>query len=70
MYRHLKSICEREWCIIFYLFTVAFEYLGCLGYYTLLTGKFTVVAKDRSAFILRVKPASQPKHVRISRPLK
>ena len=56
--------------ILFYLFTVIFEYLSRLGNYTLLTGKFTVVAKDRSAFILRVKPASQPNLVRISRRLK
>jgi hypothetical protein len=70
VYRHLKLICERKCCTFCYLFSVAFEYLNRLGPYILLTGKFTVVAKDRSALILRVKPASQPDHVRISRPLK
>jgi hypothetical protein len=53
---------RRRNAVFFYLF--AFLYLDRLGYYTLLTGKFTVVAKVRSAAILRVEPASQPNHVR------
>jgi hypothetical protein len=54
----------------FLLFVCFLLHLSRLGYYTLLTGKFAVVAKDRNAVILRVEPASQPNHVQFYRPLK
>jgi hypothetical protein len=69
VYRHLKLICEEEMLYFCYLFAF-FKYISLLGYCTLLTGKFAVVWKYRSAFILRVEPASQPSLVQIYRPLK